>query len=145
MRKTSSGAKGKGKQPAKPVQTLVKFFLTEKHDIDALNEVKKISRTEVSSKAVIEALHNYPKLVKRADGLNSELQKINRDHEQVVRDMETVRRAFNIIIGTAPKPKPKADHDDDDDDDDDGICVECGNDNFWANGQCSECGTDKNA
>lgn len=152
MSKPNSGAKGKGKQPAKPVQpekTLIKLWLESESELSALKEIKRLMRTDVGSKAIIEVMHNYPKILKRADGLNAELQKINRDYENVSRDLETIRRAFNVILGTAPKPKP--DHtdryrsdDDDDDHTDPEECQKCGNDDFDYQGKCMECGTSKN-
>lgn len=144
MKRNNSDAKGKGKQLAKPVQVLIKTYLTDKRDIDALHEIKKIAKTDVTSKAIIEAMHNYPKIVKRADGLNAELQKVNRDFERVTRDFDLVKRAFNVVMGTAPKKDENVYNESYDIDlTDDNECSVCGNDSFFSNGQCTECGTDK--
>lgn len=132
MKKISTPKK---KVPVKPKATWIKILLTEQKEIDTLELIKKLTRMNVTSKAVYEALVNYPNVCKRADGLNDELQKVNREYEQINNKFETVQRAFKIINGVEPDDKCSNKNLISEE------CPDCGCDdnNFFMN-VCSECG-----
>jgi hypothetical protein len=133
MKKDTS--KRKKTIPVKPKPTWIKIELTEQSEIEKLEEIKRITKMTVTSKAVWEALLNYPKVLKRADGLNDELMKVNREHEQVINKFETVQRAFSIVMEVTPSKKFDTnvmfEHDENE-------CITCGEE--LENGECpNEC------
>jgi hypothetical protein len=105
--KTAS-TKSSKKKPAKPKHTWIHLKYETADELEFLENIKKLTGIKVGTKAVQEALINYPKLVKRSDGLNHELIKVNREHEQLTNKMEAIRRAFSFINDTDQKPKQAA-------------------------------------
>jgi len=85
------------KKPVKLEPQWIKLKLIQPKEIEVLETIKKLTKEKTASKAVYEALVNYPQISKRADGLNAELQKVSRDYEQLSMKFDTVKRAFKII------------------------------------------------
>jgi len=85
------------KEPAKPKHCIVHLKFENKNELENLEQIKKLTGMTVGTKAVADALANYPQVSKRADALNSELQKVNRDYEQLANKFDTVKRAFRIV------------------------------------------------
>lgn len=92
MRKTTNK-----KKPVKLEPQWIKIQLKEPKEIQLLETIKNLTKEKTASKAVYEALENYPNVCKRADGLNAELQKVNREYEQLSMKFGTVQRAFKIV------------------------------------------------
>ena len=86
--------KSKGTKIKKAV---VHVILTEKKQLDNFDVVKKLVGTNVGTKAIEEVLVNYPQLVKKADALNFELQKLNREHEVLLMKVEQIKRGFDAV------------------------------------------------
>jgi hypothetical protein len=95
MRKANNTRKKK--EPVKPKHCIVHLKFENKNELENLEQIKKLTGMTVGTKAVAEALANYPQVSKRADALNSELQKVNRDYEQLANKFDTVKRAFRIV------------------------------------------------
>lgn len=85
------------KKPVKLEPQWIKIQLKEQKEIQLLETIKHLTKEKTASKAVYEALENYPQISKRADGLNYELQKVNREYEQLSMKFATVQRAFKLI------------------------------------------------
>lgn len=95
MRKANNTRKKK--EPVKPKHCIVHLKFENKNELENLEQIKKLTGMTVGTKAVAEALANYPQVSKRADALNSELQKVNRDYEQLENKFDIVKRAFRIV------------------------------------------------
>lgn len=91
---------GSKPKPKKIKFCVVHLKFSEPNDIKNLEVIKKLTGTSVATKAVNEALLNYPMYVKKSDALNDELMKVNRDFEQQQIKLDTVKRAFAIINDT---------------------------------------------
>lgn len=99
--------KSKGNKVKKPIKLkhcIVHVKFESKQDLENLELIKKLTGANVATKAVNEALLNYPQLVKKSDSLNTELMKVNREFENQSYKFDTVKRAFAIINETEIKP-----------------------------------------
>ena len=85
------------KQP-KPEPALVKCKFETSHELQVLESIKKITGEKTGTKAVMEALQNYPNLVKKADALNTELIKVNREHESLQLKVENIKNSFQSLM-----------------------------------------------
>jgi len=131
MRKANNTRKKK--EPVKPKHCIVHLKFENKNELENLEQIKKLTGMTVGTKAVAEALANYPQVSKRADALNSELQKVNRDYEQLANKFDAVQRGFKILIETDNNISETITHDwskkckdCSSDLDDDNFCDECG-------------------
>ena len=120
----------KKKQTAKPKHFIVHLKFENKNELDNLEQIKKLTGMSVGTKAIAEALVNYPNVSKRADALNSELQKINREFESMQMKFDTVKRAFKIINETEQIK------------DENILCRDCG-EQLDADNFCDNCFEDK--
>lgn len=88
----------KAKKPTKPEPALVKINFTTNEELKLLDTIKKITKEKTGTKAVMEALQNFPNVVIKADALNVELIKVNRDYENLQLTVENIKRSFNTLM-----------------------------------------------
>lgn len=90
--------KGKAKQPPPPEPVLVKMYFESRQEIELLEKIKSLTNQKAGTKAIMEALINYPNVSKRADALNDELRKVNREYETLENKWDTVKRGLSLIM-----------------------------------------------
>lgn len=88
----------KAKKPTKPEPALVKINFTTNEELKLLDTIKKITKEKTGTKAVMEALQNFPNVVIKADALNTELIKVNREHESLQLKVENIKNSFQSLM-----------------------------------------------